>query len=108
MSEVILLPRNLAKLTGQCRMISSHLQEAHKGCKVRILAEGKTWDPGKVYSTAEWKGFGLSGNEYLPIQTTYQEWKQWQDQLPADDTNKGKKCQDCHMRDVTGKGCNKK
>jgi len=61
------------------------------------LDNDKTWDPGKVYSAAEWNGFALGGNEYLPIQSTYQEWKQWQDQLPADDTNKGKKCQDCHM-----------
>ena len=61
------------------------------------LDNGKTWDTGKVYSTAEWEGFDIGGKEYLPIQTTYQEWKQWQDQLPADDTNKGKKCQDCHM-----------
>jgi hypothetical protein len=61
------------------------------------LAKGQNWDPGNVYSTAEWEGFDLAGKDYLPIQTTYQEWKQWQDQLPADDTNKGKKCQDCHM-----------
>jgi hypothetical protein len=61
------------------------------------LDNAVTWDPGKVYSAAEWKGFGLGGNEYLPIQTTYQEWKQWQDKLPADDANKGKKCQDCHL-----------
>jgi hypothetical protein len=61
------------------------------------LGGGKTWDSSKVYSTTEWEGFGLAGNNYLPIQTTYQEWKQWQDQLPADDANKGKKCQDCHM-----------
>jgi hypothetical protein len=61
------------------------------------LDNGKTWDSRKVYSAAEWSGFALGGNEYLPIQTTYQEWKQWQDQLPANDTNKGKKCQDCHM-----------
>ena len=61
------------------------------------LDEGKTWDRSAVYSTAEWAGFGLDGNDYLPIQTTYQEWKQWQDQLPADDSNKGKKCQDCHL-----------
>ena len=61
------------------------------------LADGKTWDSTKVYTTAEWEGFGLDGNNYLPIQTTYQEWKQWQDQLPANDSNKGKKCQDCHL-----------
>ena len=61
------------------------------------LASGQTWDSSKVYTTAEWEGFGLDDNTYLPIQTTYQEWKQWQDQLPADDSNKGKKCQDCHL-----------
>jgi len=61
------------------------------------LATGQTWDPAKVYSTAEWEGFGLDSEEYLPIQTTFQEWQQWQDQLPANDSNKGKKCQDCHM-----------
>ena len=61
------------------------------------LDNGKIWDSSAVYSTAEWAGFGLEGKDYLPIQTTYQEWKQWQDQLPADDSNKGKKCQDCHL-----------
>ncbi len=61
------------------------------------LDNDKTWDSSRVYSSAEWEGFGFEGNEYLPIQTTYQEWKQWQDQLPADDANKGKKCQDCHL-----------
>jgi hypothetical protein len=61
------------------------------------LDNGKTWENSAVYSTAEWEGFGLDGNDYVPIQTTYQEWKQWQDQLPADDSNKGKKCQDCHL-----------
>ena len=61
------------------------------------LASGNTWDSSKVYTAAELEGFGLDGNNYLPIQTTYQEWKQWQDQLPANDSNKGKKCQDCHM-----------
>jgi hypothetical protein len=61
------------------------------------LDKEKTWDAGKVYSATEWKGFGLQDNTYLPIQTTYREWKQWQDQLPSGDSNKGKKCQDCHM-----------
>ena len=45
----------------------------------------------------EWNGFGLQNDIYLPIQTTYQEWKQWQEQLPTGDENKGKRCQDCHM-----------
>ncbi len=61
------------------------------------LGDGKTWDYSKVYTDSEWKGFGLEDDTFLPIQTTYQEWKHWQDQLSADDPNKGKKCQDCHM-----------
>jgi len=61
------------------------------------LEKGKTWDHSKVYSDSEWKGFGLKDNTMLPVQTTYQEWKHWQDQLSAKDPNKGKKCQDCHM-----------
>jgi hypothetical protein len=61
------------------------------------LPDSMTWDGEKVYSAAEWKAFGLKDETFIPIQTTYQEWKQWQDQLPADDANKGKKCQDCHM-----------
>ncbi|MEJ2657402.1 MAG: carboxypeptidase-like regulatory domain-containing protein [Desulfobacterales bacterium] len=61
------------------------------------LGKEKTWDHNKIYSASEWKGFGLKDDTILPIQTTYQEWKQWQDQLPYEDPNKGKKCQDCHM-----------
>ncbi|MBW2450214.1 MAG: carboxypeptidase regulatory-like domain-containing protein, partial [Deltaproteobacteria bacterium] len=61
------------------------------------LESGKVWDNSKIYSSAEWKAFGLTDKTSIPIQTTYQEWKQWQDQLPNGDTNKGKKCQDCHM-----------
>ncbi len=60
-------------------------------------AKGKTWDWQKVYTSDEWRGFGLSGTGKLPVQTTYQEWKGWQDSLTPDDPNKGKKCQDCHM-----------
>jgi hypothetical protein len=61
------------------------------------LENGKTWDSSKIYTASEWNGFGLTDNTSLPIQTTYQEWKEWQDQLPSTDPNKGKKCQDCHM-----------
>jgi hypothetical protein len=71
-----------------CSLCHSHFKK---------LDNSKVWDPGSVYSEAEWRGFGFDGNAYLPIQTTYQEWEQWQSQLPADDANKGKKCQDCHM-----------
>jgi len=71
-----------------CSMCHSHLQR---------LADGKTWEPEKIYSPSELKGFGIESSSYLPVQTTYQEWKLWQDQLAPDDPNKGKKCQDCHM-----------
>jgi hypothetical protein len=71
-----------------CSLCHSHFKK---------LDNGKTWESSRVYSAAEWEGFELGTNNYLPIQTTFQEWKQWQDQLPSDDPNKGKKCQDCHM-----------
>ena len=61
------------------------------------LDKGKKWDHRKVYSDSEWSGFGLKEDNRLPIQTTYYEWKQWQDSLTSEDSNKGKKCQDCHM-----------
>jgi hypothetical protein len=61
------------------------------------LPRNASWDHRNVYTDEEWAGFGLKDNNKLPIQTTYLEWKQWQDALPADDSNKGKKCQDCHM-----------
>ncbi|MFH1489860.1 MAG: multiheme c-type cytochrome [Pseudomonadota bacterium] len=71
-----------------CSTCHSHFKE---------LEVGKSWDRSKVYSDSEWKGFGLEKDHFIPIQTTYQEWKQWQEQLAPDDSNKGKKCQDCHM-----------
>lgn len=57
----------------------------------------QSWDHGKVYSEAEWRGFGLEGDRDLPIQTTYREWRQWQESLAPGDPNKGKRCQNCHM-----------
>ncbi len=71
-----------------CSTCHNHIQK---------LPAGTTWDRNRVYTDSEWKGFGFDDNTDLPIQTTYQEWKQWQDQLAAQDANKGKKCQDCHM-----------
>lgn len=61
------------------------------------LRQGRPWNHGQVYSDSEWAGFGLKDDTSLPVQTTFQEWKQWQDALPPNDSNKGKKCQDCHM-----------
>ncbi len=64
---------------------------------IKPLPKGKTWDWRKVYSAKEWKGFGLTGDSVIPIQTTYQEWRMWQAGLAPNDPNKGKKCEDCHM-----------
>ncbi len=64
---------------------------------IKKLPPGKSWNRGQIYTDVEWKGFGLDDDTYLPIQTTYKEWKLWQNQLSSDDPNKGKKCQDCHM-----------
>ena len=33
----------------------------------------------------------------IPNQWTYQEWLEWQDNLPEGDKDKGRQCQDCHM-----------
>jgi len=71
-----------------CSQCHSHLKK---------LPEGKSWNWKKVYTADEWQGFGLEGGRTVPVQTTYQEWKQWQDGLAPGDPDKGKKCQDCHM-----------
>jgi hypothetical protein len=71
-----------------CSTCHSHLEK---------VKAAKSWEYDKVYSPPEWKGFGLADGSMVPIQTTYQEWKQWQDGLSPNDPNKGKKCQDCHM-----------
>jgi hypothetical protein len=71
-----------------CSTCHSHLKR---------LGGNKSWDRRKIYSNEEWVGFGFDSNTILPIQTTFQEWKQWQEGLSAEDPNKDKKCQQCHM-----------
>jgi len=71
-----------------CATCHSHFKKLDK-------ADRAAYD--KIYTAAEQKALGIDNAEYLPVQTTYHEWKMWQDQLAADDPNKGKKCQDCHM-----------
>ena len=71
-----------------CSLCHSHYKD---------VGQKSAWEPGSIYSVSEINGFGFKDNTRLPIQTTYQEWKQWQDTLSSDDANKGKKCQDCHM-----------
>ena len=61
------------------------------------LDREKSWNPDEVYSPSEWEGLKMENETFLPIQTTFQEWQQWQKELPLDDPNKGKKCQNCHM-----------
>ncbi len=58
---------------------------------------GRPWNWRQVYKPKEWAGFGLKDGSRLPVQTTYHEWKQWQEGLPAKDPNRGKLCQTCHM-----------
>ncbi len=64
---------------------------------IKKLDNDQTWNRRQVYNDMEWNGFGLKDDSSIPIQTTYQEWRLWQNQLAPDDANKGKKCQDCHM-----------
>jgi len=71
-----------------CATCHSHYKE---------LDPQKSWDPDQIYSPAEWEGLKMENKRFLPIQTTFQEWQQWQKELPLDDPNKGKKCQNCHM-----------
>ncbi len=65
--------------------------------QVKSVPGKKSWDRKKVYTDKEWNDFNIGDDSVIPVQTTYQEWKSWQDSLAADDGNKGKKCQDCHM-----------
>jgi hypothetical protein len=55
------------------------------------------WQPEKVYSEKEWQSFGLTDSSVLPVQSTYQEWKLWQNNLSPEDLDRGKSCQSCHM-----------
>jgi hypothetical protein len=71
-----------------CSTCHSHLKR---------LGGDKTWGRDKIYSNEEWAGFGFDNNQILPIQTTFQEWKQWQEGLPVGDPNKNKNCQQCHL-----------
>lgn len=65
--------------------------------QVRKLPDGQTWDRKKVYADQQWENFNIGNDSVLPVQTTFQEWRQWQDSLKANDSNKEKSCQDCHM-----------
>lgn len=71
-----------------CSTCHSHYKE---------VKQEKSWDPVEIYSPSEWEGLKAENDGFLPIQTTFQEWQQWQKELSFDDPNKGKKCQDCHM-----------
>ncbi len=65
--------------------------------QVKKLNDKKTWDREKVYTDTEWKNFDIGNDNVLPVQTTYQEWRSWQNSLSINDSNKEKRCQDCHM-----------
>ena len=65
--------------------------------QIKKTNNNDTWNRKEVYTDAEWKSFDIGDDSVIPVQTTYQEWKSWQNALAADDSNKGKRCQDCHM-----------
>ncbi|MCF6248363.1 MAG: cytochrome c family protein [Desulfobacula sp.] len=65
--------------------------------QIRKSDNNEIWDRSRVYTDAEWENFDIGDDSVIPVQTTYQEWKSWQASLVADDGNKGKRCQDCHM-----------
>jgi hypothetical protein len=60
------------------------------------LPTGKSWDYLSVYPDSEKYALYEKGT-VMPNQWTYQEWLEWQQELPADDKDKGRQCQDCHM-----------
>lgn len=66
-------------------------------CHSQVRKTKDTWNRRDVYTDAEWQSFDIGDDSVIPVQTTYQEWKTWQNSLAADDSNKGKRCQDCHM-----------
>ena len=65
--------------------------------QVEERKDNKNWDRKKVYTDKEWQTFDLGNDTTIPVQTTYQEWRDWQQGLPDGDKNKGKTCQGCHM-----------
>jgi len=60
------------------------------------LPGSATWDYKKVYPEAARYPLYEQG-KVIPNQWTYQEWLEWQDNLPDGDQDKGRQCQDCHM-----------
>jgi hypothetical protein len=60
------------------------------------LPKGKAWDYLSVYPEAAKYPLYEEGT-VMPNQWTYQEWLEWQRELPEDDEDKGRQCQNCHM-----------
>jgi len=60
------------------------------------MPDNRTWDVESVYPQSENYPLYEKGR-VIPNQWTYQEWFEWQSALPADDEDKGRQCQDCHM-----------
>jgi hypothetical protein len=60
------------------------------------LPAGESWDYLSVYPGTENYALYEQG-KVMPNQWTYQEWLEWQQELPAEDEDKGRQCQDCHM-----------
>ena len=96
-----------SKLCGTCHDVSNPVYEAVRDANGNIT--------GYVPGTFDSAAIDFNPYEMFPVERTYSEWLVSEYNTPAGVTGSyfgGNKtfvstCQDCHMRDVTGKGCNK-
>ena len=96
-----------SKLCGTCHDVSNPVYETVRDVNGNIIG----------YAPGEFNTAPIDYNPYamFPVERTYSEWLVSQYNTPGGITGSyfgGNKtfvstCQDCHMRDVTGKGCNK-
>jgi hypothetical protein len=96
-----------SKLCGTCHDVSNPVYQAVRDANDNIID----------YTPNDWNTPALDFNPYemFPIERTYSEWTMSAYNTPEGITGTyfgGNKsfvstCQDCHMKDVTGKGCNK-
>ncbi len=96
-----------SKLCGTCHDVSNPVYETVRDANGKITG----YVPGAFDSVAK----DFSPYAMFPVERTYSEWLVSEYNTPGGVTGSyfgGNKtfvstCQDCHMRDVTGKGCNK-
>ncbi len=96
-----------AKLCGTCHDVSNPVYQTVRDANGDIIG----YEPNSFDAPAT----DFNTYEMFPIERTYSEWKMSAYNAPGGITGTyfgGNKpfvstCQDCHMKDVTGKGCNK-